>query len=734
MPARTRKPKTQAKPAYSVVVAEATISPGEAIPRRFSANVQVSQLVARCVTQSLALCVNMNVMACAAQRMRLLRPARTGAKSIWRGQKLGRKAMRYAKGDGMLRPSAKALGYAMDSDDIEEVTEHPFIDLMRRPDPFISGQDWIISVYWALEAPGAKHIYTGERDNSGRVVSLYHLYPQWSRIQPSRTDLFDGIWYGRSRTDEFFVPREEVWYSRRLPDPLDPLGGTSWPRQVILSSDAENAALAAAVARWNNGGTPGLVLKMPEGTQPDQVTQARANLNSQIRGVARTGAPLILVNAEIVPLGWNPKDMQGIEEAKNAFDAIRSAAGIPESMFKMGTSSLASAWRADPQYMGETVKPRIDKFADEMTDFAHDEGLIPDDHWLGYDCPVAEDDKAIQDSTRADTLAGILTPNESRTVRGYDPAPEPEADQLAVNGVNFGRLNAPPPQPIVQSSDTGTGKPGGGDGGGGGGDAPKSDGGGGTNDAAAGAKAAKPPAPHVHPQLTTKDDRLTNQPKEVARILDELRAKLQPWYEKAMAGGVGDMGAINIEAFIPELRAIMAEYLPKILEAGGLDMTRELGGEVFSARPDAVIYAREEGARLVTQVTDTLRQTLAERVAKGIEEGKTVTAIQHDIKAEAPEFSAARAENIARTETSAASNEGRMIAAKDEGYEYKDFITGGEPCPTCQGVRDANGGPIPIDQDYNVNGVAYKRPPFHPQCACTFIPVSAPKAPAAPES
>lgn len=730
--ARTKKPKPKS-PArdYSPDLASAMVLTGEATRRRFGANIPELQIVQRCVVQSMYLMVMMNATACANERIRVLRPASAGAKSIYRGRRLGRKAMRYAKGEMAIMPSPKALAMAHDADDIEEVMEGPACELIRKPDPFASGRDWWLSLYTSLEMIGEGFCWAGERRN-GVPVSLYTLQPQYSRIQPSPESFVDGLWFGRNRTEEKFFPIEDVWYTRHRPDPITPYRGTCWPRSVVLNSDMENGAVAAEVARWSNGGTPGLVFSMDKDTNETTRKQAESQINAYIRGVNNTGKTLVLVATTPVATGWSPKDMMYEAGLKHAFNAIRMAAGpIPEALFTQGSTSYAAAYRSDPQFMGMVVAPRINKVADELTEFCHANGLLPLDHWLEYDCPVAEDQKAMEDSSRADVAGGILTVNEARASRGYEARPEEEADVLCYQGVPL-NVKATPPAPPMLPQD-GTGKPAPSDAGGGGSKEPAkpADRAAGDDAAAGGDKAAEAPKPKPVLPARRKSD-LGGQPSEVTRAMDAMQGQLQDWYRRAFEGGVNELGSINIEHFMPELRAIMAAHLPAITEAGARDAASSIGTD-FVPNYQAVEWARSQGSRLVTQVSDSMKEALANRVADGLAAGSTTTQIQHAIREEAPEFSATRAEVIARTETAQAANHGAIVQMKDSGVEWKDFIVG--RCPACLAIKAKYPAGIAVDAQWvDAEGNAYDEPPFHPQCICTAVPSTKPVTTGEPDA
>lgn len=170
--------------------------------------------------------------------------------------------------------------------------------------------------------------------------------------------------------------------------------------------------------------------------------------------------------------------------------------------------------------------------------------------------------------------------------------------------------------------------------------------------------------------------------------------------------------------------------------------------------PEAVKWARQNAARLVTNITAETRAAIRETVMKSFETGAgpkaTARLIRESIgltardagavvkrRAEmiargvSQEVAQKRAEmyaaklrrsrslTIARTETMRAANEGQLQlwkqARKDgflTGNERKQWITA-DPCPICAPL---SGEKVRLDEDFSIGA----DPPAHPNCRCTI--------------
>lgn len=137
-----------------------------------------------------------------------------------------------------------------------------------------------------------------------------------------------------------------------------------------------------------------------------------------------------------------------------------------------------------------------------------------------------------------------------------------------------------------------------------------------------------------------------------------------------------------------------------------------------ASNPDAAKWAREHGAELAKDISDTTRDRIRDAVAREHETGESAEDALDSI------FDDARAEMIARTESMDAANEGLAQGwsqAVEEGLltgdEQKTWIAAEDPCPECEEV---DGETVPMDEDFSVGD----DPPLHPNCRCTMGLVS----------
>lgn len=681
------------------------------------------EIVARAVQLTAYSAANLNATAAAAHTLRLYRPA--GAKGLGKAKRVrDRKDIAWLGGRGNLRPGGKAVQLASAADDIEEVTDHPVLDALYRPTPFMVGHQWRWLQYFYAEASGRCFIYTGEASQFG-PVSLYPLAPQYTRIEADKSDFIRSYLYGvEGGASAQRYEADVVIYHRERPHPFAPLHAMSWMHSVVGVTDLEAAAVQSEIARWNNGGIPGMAISYNDPTgkvTTAQVRQAEEEFNQRHRGVDKSGATLFLLNGTVAQYGPKPHEMQYVEGQRRVEEAIYRAAGIPEPVWKMGSSNRASAVAADPQWMGSTILPKLNALADTLTEFLLPKYAGTEGWWFAYENPVRDDIEAT--TTRAVSMynAGLLTGNQALALAGQERGDE-ALDVLRYNGVpiekmgeqsfGFGASLPPPPQPAVDDVE--------------------------AEDETEDEPEEETPEDG---EVAEKSLRVTKagppSSRETERILASFQRALERWYKGALANAVRPDGTVDLSGALQPLGVTVDTHVGQLFQAGADEGARQIGldSEAFNIdRADVTAYLNAEGGRLISSVSESLAAAVGNRVASMTASGANMA----DIQASVADMGIAdwSAERIVRTEWSFAYNEGARRVWADEGVEGKDFLLAGGPCPICEAAHEQHGGSEhPIDQPYYragdsivAGGKTYtfqrdmQGPPWHPNCRCTLVP------------
>jgi phage portal protein BeeE len=361
----------------------------------------------------------------AAGELRLYKRAGAGKRSS-KSRRIAARDVAFLRGRvAGIAPTAKAVSYANAAEDIEQVTEHPVLDLLRDPDPIMTYCDFMTMLFWYREVAGKAYVWTGGE----KPVGLFLLHPQYTRAILSKTNGVEGYMYGRDQTVPMSIPAAEVIVSRYMPDPFAPWDGLSWVSSVEQYADVENAAIVSEVARWKNSGQYGIIIKAPKDYNDSQMKQLETSLRGK-GGPLAAGRALIVRDMEVLEAGAKPHEMNYLEGLEQAERAIYRAAGIPEAVWKLNDANLASATVAEPIWQ-KNVYERQRRVAEDLTEWLLPMfGETPGDMWFSYDNPVRDDVELQTNRMSAAFVNGAVYLNEYRAALGLDPL----ADELNTLG------------------------------------------------------------------------------------------------------------------------------------------------------------------------------------------------------------------------------------------------------------------------------------------------------------
>jgi len=339
----------------------------------------------------------------------------------------------YRKKSGVR--GAKAI-YANAADDVEQVTDHPVLDLLHDPDPSTTYCDFMTMVYWYREVTGKAYIWVG----GPKPVGLFLLHPQYTKPIVSKGVGIEEFMYGRDNLTPMRVPASQVVITRYMPDPFAPWDGVSWVNSIEQYADMENAAVMSEVQRWKNSGQYGMIVKAPASYNDQQLKQLESSLRGK-GGPLAAGRALIVRDLEVVEAGSKPHEMNYLEGLEQAERAIYRAAGVPEAIWKLNDANLASASAADPIWQ-RNIYERQQRVAQDLTEWLLPMfGIEPGTMWFAYDNPSQDDVELQTNRMAAGFTNGAVYLNEYRQALGLNPLP----DEQNV-------LGKPQPMPMMPSA------------------------------------------------------------------------------------------------------------------------------------------------------------------------------------------------------------------------------------------------------------------------------------------
>ncbi|WP_082475491.1 phage portal protein [Rhizobium sp. Leaf341] len=256
-----------------------------------------------------------------------------------------------------------------------EVTDHPVLRLLTRPNAQMAAADFLETLYGHLLLSGNAYV---EAVTIGTETRELHL------LRPDRVRVLEG----RDGWPEFYEYRVGGIVRRyaagttllhlKLFHPLDDHLGFPPLAAAQTALDLSNAAATWNKALLDNSARPSgaLVYQPKEGgnLSPDQYDRLKSELDEGYSGPMRAGRPLLLEGGlDWKAMGLSPKDMDFVEAKNGAARDIALAFGVPPMLLGIpGDNTYANYQEAHRAFYRLTVLPLINRTATALSAFLSD--------------------------------------------------------------------------------------------------------------------------------------------------------------------------------------------------------------------------------------------------------------------------------------------------------------------------------------------------------------------------
>lgn len=609
-----------------------------------------------------------------------------------------------------------------------EITDHPFIDFMEKPNPlyeFTSSAIWRLhEIYLLLVGESFLLI---ERDDLGTPVELWPVPPHWVKMtpylgNPTYTIVSTG---GLTKT----VPVDDMFVMKQL-NPLDPfLRGLGIAESIADEVEIDEYAAKFQKRFFYNDATPPIVFLMPDATK-EQRDEFMARWNKKHKGVENSHTAAALTgNVDVKELGSsNGKDLGFIESRTAMRDAVLEHFGVPrEIMGITENSNRATADAAQYIYAKNVLTPRI-----KTREEAINNQLLPmfgsNIVWR-YD-PVIPYDKEFDKGKALDGYnAGLLMKNEARELMDLPDIEGGNIYKVSVNDLFLSEQDDPVELSQIRAKEN-------------------------PYIGLFGRKAAH----RVNIEAVLRREELAVGKME--RLFESAIVQHFESQKAAITAALGNTvkadtssilsalsdyilpdGTFNSETW-NTLTEIEQQRLTEAVADGLLDWSAEVeklaklfqplwentynvgtsiceeSYDLFNIeKPKFVSAAKINGGRRITNIERTTRDRIADIIARGISEGISQIKLKEEIQEEMGS-SSKRAKLIARQETMTALATGQFDMMKSAGAKTKTWHHRPQKNP-----RDGSHGPnhvildgetVAIDARFS-NGLRYPRDPNDPR-------------------
>ncbi len=308
------------------------------------------------------------------------------------------------------------------AESIEEVVDHPILELFRQVNPIHNGFDlWELtelylethgSAYWLLDYHPAlsipeqiwilpAHLVTPrQHSNSSNIVDYYEF---------------------RGRQLERFSPERVIHF--RFPDPRDPYCSGMSPlracfEQVALVS--EYAAMRRSV--YDNTGLPSVVLTPDEVIGEDERERLEQQWHQKFRQGGQGRALVAESSLKVNLLSHSMGDLAALADIKATKEDIANAFQVPLP-FLSSETNLANMEAADHMHKTLAILPRLrrrdEKLNERLAPLYDPTGRL----FLASDDPTPANQAHLLQKEKLDLSMGVRTINEIRSARGLAPVP-----------------------------------------------------------------------------------------------------------------------------------------------------------------------------------------------------------------------------------------------------------------------------------------------------------------------
>jgi HK97 family phage portal protein len=328
-----------------------------------------------------------------------------------------------------LRGAPHLSAHTKSAEHLEEVTEHPLLDLLAQVNPVHNAFDlWELTTLYQ-EVHGAAY-WQLDFGPLGTPQAIWILPSQnvTARRGPGSPRLVDDYLYRTGTAERRFSPDRIIHF--RYPDPRDPYTGGLSPLRACYEQAALVSEFAAfKKAKFENHAIPDALIA------PDQVIgeEERDRLETQWNQRFRRGGSGRVVVAEsalkVQLLNHSLGDLAALADQKATKEDVANAFHVPIS-FLTSQTNLANLQAAEHQHMAKAIAPRLQRRDEKLN-----EQLIPlydptRRLFLASEDPVPINRELTAKEQELNLKYGVISVNEVRGSQGLEPVPWGDAPWL----------------------------------------------------------------------------------------------------------------------------------------------------------------------------------------------------------------------------------------------------------------------------------------------------------------
>jgi HK97 family phage portal protein len=307
---------------------------------------------------------------------------------------------------------------------VEEVVDHPFLDLMARANPVMDGNEVLEMLQLFMELVGDAYLLK-VRNKLGVIQEVWPLMAHLVEIVPHATEYIDHYKYGLGLNPSRFMPNEVVHF--KFPNPNDyyygmgPLAAAAGAVALQQNMDAYEENL------FRNNARPDQLLIPEQPIRKEARDKLMSEFNRMTRGISNTGKTIAMpYGVRLEQLTFSPKELAFLKGRKTTREDIATIFDIPATLFSTEEGGRSKDEAAEYTHAKYGVYPRCRRLAYRLNQDLIQEydGRL----FCAFDNPVPEDKEFKLKRQIARLRSGFSSINQERAEEGYAPVewgPEP---------------------------------------------------------------------------------------------------------------------------------------------------------------------------------------------------------------------------------------------------------------------------------------------------------------------
>jgi HK97 family phage portal protein len=372
-------------------------------------------------------CCNFNASAVARQRWRLFCQSGSSVSKAYKTNRISSQTLKYLK-------SRPTLGERLEnSEEIQEVLEHPLLDLLEKDNVGLNGYQLRYATQLYMEVFGGAYWQTIKgalgHPSEIKVLPTQQLKPLRKSDMSVAGYLFIPLL--PQTTVQVHLDADEV-IDFRFPDVTDPYGGRQSPlRSAFMDSALSGKYIAHQNYLLDNRARiDGIWTPKEEFVGKDDAERAESVWNQKLKGPGNGRILVAKKPGAFTPVQYSPADLNELQIRQESFRRLCNAYGIGEALVSKD-ATFANMAGAIHLHASNTVLPRLlilEQSLNQELVPMYGEGLF-----LAFENPVPADEANKLARTQAGIAAKVLTPNEIRISLGFDKMDDALADELPAN-------------------------------------------------------------------------------------------------------------------------------------------------------------------------------------------------------------------------------------------------------------------------------------------------------------